>query len=666
MKTALLLCLGSLVFSGLSTAQISLRQSPPGAVNSAAAITRIARGAEIPNFLGSKMAQVAARHGRTEEQLRELCRNNRHLRADAEGLLHFACEAPLPFEARAAALSVDGNGGSVLSGTVTQAEVMRLHSRPGCSRVIFLDFDGHSTTGTAWNSSTATSSITTPPYSTDATASTAFSQTELNNIYSIWQRVAEDYAPFDVDVTTQDPGVEGLRKSNASDAAFGVRICIGGSSSSWYGAGAGGVAYVGSFNWNSDTPAFVFSASLGSGNVKYTAEAISHETGHTLGLNHDGVINGSEYYAGHGNWAPIMGVGYSKEIVQWSKGDYTNASNKEDDVAVITSMLGRRADVAGDSLVDAKPMPSGAEVSADGVIETADDADLYAFNTAAGRVSFTVTPASPAPNLDTRLSLYDAQGTLLQFVEPTTLGASLSADLPQGTYYLAVEGVGAGAAASSYDDYGSLGQFSLRGSLGPVTGLAPVAQASVQDGGSSSGLAPFTVAFSSQGSSDSDGDIVAWHWDFGDGGTSTEANPTHLYTRVGRFTASLVVTDNSGLSSAAASTVIQVTSPRWIAVSGLQLSSSTHRRHGTQIRATLTVRDAMGALARNVLVRAQWSGLHQQALLGYTNNRGQIVFATPYFRVSGSVTFSVLGLERSGDSYDSSRNRTSSATAILR
>jgi serralysin len=47
---------------------------------------------------------------------------------------------------------------------------------------------------------------------------------------------------------------------------------------------------------------------------KYTAEAISHEVGHTLGLSHDGRITPSEgYYAGHGSgdtgWAPIMGVG---------------------------------------------------------------------------------------------------------------------------------------------------------------------------------------------------------------------------------------------------------------------------------------------------------------------------------------------------------------------
>lgn len=59
-----------------------------------------------------------------------------------------------------------------------------------------------------------------------------------------------------------------------------------------------------------DAPCFIFSASL-SGNPKYTADAASHEVGHTLGLMHDGVKDASgattnAYYTGHGDWAPIM------------------------------------------------------------------------------------------------------------------------------------------------------------------------------------------------------------------------------------------------------------------------------------------------------------------------------------------------------------------------
>ena len=143
--------------------------------------------------------------------------------------------------------------------------------------------------------------------------------------------MAEDFIPFEVDVTTADPGLDALVNSGGGDTRWGVRVVIGGSSSDWFGSSAGGVAYVGSFNWSSDTPAFVFEAQLGNGNEKYTAEAISHETGHTLGLNHDGRTSPvEEYYAGQGSgatgWAPIMGNGYYTNLTQWSQGEYLNAS----------------------------------------------------------------------------------------------------------------------------------------------------------------------------------------------------------------------------------------------------------------------------------------------------------------------------------------------------
>ena len=61
---------------------------------------------------------------------------------------------------------------------------------------------------------------------------------------SIWRSVAEDFAPFNVDVTTEDPGVEALRKFGTGDTQWGVRVVIGGSSSDWYNGKAGGVAYL--------------------------------------------------------------------------------------------------------------------------------------------------------------------------------------------------------------------------------------------------------------------------------------------------------------------------------------------------------------------------------------------------------------------------------------
>jgi hypothetical protein len=72
----------------------------------------------------------------------------------------------------------------------------KLHSRPGAPRRLVLDFTGHTTTGTAWNSASRPS-IVTPPYDLDGVPST-FSDTERRNIIAIWRAVAEDYAAFDV------------------------------------------------------------------------------------------------------------------------------------------------------------------------------------------------------------------------------------------------------------------------------------------------------------------------------------------------------------------------------------------------------------------------------------------------------------------------------------
>jgi glucose/arabinose dehydrogenase/PKD repeat protein len=77
---------------------------------------------------------------------------------------------------------------------------------------------------------------------------------------------------------------------------------------------------------------------------------------------------------------------------------------------------------------------------------------------------------------------------------------------------------------------------------------APVASASVTP---TSGLAPLTANFSSAGSSDPEGDPLTYSWAFGDGQSSTAANPVHTYANAGIYTARLTVSDgtNSTLST---------------------------------------------------------------------------------------------------------------------
>ena len=64
-----------------------------------------------------------------------------------------------------------------------------------------------------------------------------------------------------------------------------------------------------------------------------------------------------------------------------------------------------------------------------------------------------------------------------------------------------------------------------------------------------SGRAPLEVGFATSGSSDPDGSIASYAWDFGDGATGTGPEPTHTYAAGGRYFPSLTVTDDEGASS---------------------------------------------------------------------------------------------------------------------
>lgn len=70
-----------------------------------------------------------------------------------------------------------------------------------------------------------------------------------------------------------------------------------------------------------------------------------------------------------------------------------------------------------------------------------------------------------------------------------------------------------------------------------------------------SGLAPLAVTFSSAGSYEPDGDNFTYFWDFKDGATSSDANPSHTYTVNGSYDATLTITDEFGASAAKSITI---------------------------------------------------------------------------------------------------------------
>ncbi len=522
----------------------------------------VTSGRDAIRTLGSHLPDLARAHRIGASELINRFQTDPGLHLDRAGRLFFGCPG------RPASISNPANAGTVtLGGTVggippaPLTSTFQLHSRPGTTRVIYLDFNGNTTTGTPWNSSfTGGASFTTPPFDIDGNPA-AFSDAELGRIQLIWQRVAEDYAPFDVDVTTQDPGLEGLRKTSSVDTAYGIHVCIGGSSLDWYGTGAGGVSFVGSFDWSSDTPNYVFPAQLANGDEKYTAEAISHEVGHSFALSHDGQSPSSPYYYGQGTdpmtWAPIMGVGYYANIVQWSKGEYNAANNTEDDLAIIASYVGYRPDDHGDTQATATYLPAGAQIAASGLISSQSDVDVIAFTTGAGAVSINLTSGAEDADLDITAELRDSSGQIVATSNPATaLGASFNLTLAAGTYFLTIHGTGyLDPLTTGYSAYGSIGTFQITGTVvNPAGSVAPVAVATATP---VSGKAPLGVTFNGGGSFDQDGFIIGYSWKFSDGTTASGATVSKVINVAGPYTGTLTVTDNSGLT-AAASVVVSV------------------------------------------------------------------------------------------------------------
>ena len=70
-----------------------------------------------------------------------------------------------------------------------------------------------------------------------------------------------------------------------------------------------------------------------------------------------------------------------------------------------------------------------------------------------------------------------------------------------------------------------------------------------------------------------DGTIVSWSWDFGDGNSSTDQNPTHGYTTAGTYSVDLTVTDNLGATNVKTRNVT-VTEPNLAPVAGFSHSAT--------------------------------------------------------------------------------------------
>jgi len=406
------------------------------------------------------------------------------LHVAATGALFYACSfhdgsTPTPLPHSDAALPIySGDASVVVAGAVSAIPISSppiRHSRPGSVNVLYLDFNGHTITDTAWNADSGVATYVAMPYDTDGDPAT-FNAAEQAVIIEVWERVAEDYAPFDIDVTTEEPAVFTSTTGRAvitrnTDAN---KVAMPGSSH-------GGVAWLDVFG-DADyatymSPAFIY-ANDSSNVAGDIAELTSHEFGHNMGLSHDGQMRSDyyhEYYEGFGtgatSWGPIMGAAYGRNLSQWSKGEYPGATNGQDDLAIIAAKTGYCSDEAGDTLetAAAPALASDGTFSQPGVLANANDIDLYTINTGAGRLTFSAityraTSGTRGGNADVKLELLNAAGVIVAVSDPyDNPDASLTYSAAAGTYYIRVSS--SDNPLTGYTSYGSAGQYLLQGSI---------------------------------------------------------------------------------------------------------------------------------------------------------------------------------------------------------
>jgi len=369
---------------------------------------------------------------------------------------------------------------SALGAAALPANVFDLDSRPLSSRVIYLDFNGHSATDPAWGSVRFPILIDSAPFDVDG-APGSFSAVEQGLIFEVWQRVAEDYRPFDVNVTTRDPGVDGIRRSSSIDAAYGQRIVITPSNFTNDG-GVIGIALVDVFGSDMDHAAYVFTDIAFKQTAKTMGEAVSHEAGHTFGLRHDGGPVSPNYYDGHGAWAPIMGrpTNPATPVTQWSRGEYAGANNVQDDLAIIAALTDYRPDDHADTTAGASVVPSSSVTT--GNIGRTGDRDVFAVDVFDGTLSIQLRPPTGRAawsNLAARLIVRNSAGTVVASAAPTVpfdWTVDVGPVVPAGRYTIEVEPVSWLTPSTGFTTYGSLGAYELAvnvpqgsspGALGP-------------------------------------------------------------------------------------------------------------------------------------------------------------------------------------------------------
>jgi hypothetical protein len=354
-----------------------------------------------------------------------------------------------------------------------------LNSLPGARASLYLDFNGHFDAKYTSIAGVVTNNVDTPPFDRDNNPN-SFNAAEREEIYAIWRYVAEDFLPFNINVTTVQPA------SFAPKVA--ERIAIGGTGA-WL-PGAGPMGFVGAYVPNGFTVLpgptgtnYVFSGL--STNTRHVADLTSNIAGLTFGVLEQNTYPGGTRNTGlPDGTAPISGGAFSTNNTRslWWYGTTTSAVTYQNDLNVIGSAVngfGFRPDDYGNTMATAlnvnnSTIPSN-NFTANGQINSVTDVDVFRFSAKTGIINIDVNVPAPYNNLDVRARLFDINGVLLVDSNPSTsFNAAITyATRYVGDYYLVVSSSGPSANSTTQNVGFNIGSYAISTNIINLAVYAP-------------------------------------------------------------------------------------------------------------------------------------------------------------------------------------------------